>query len=80
MSRRITSKIESTHARRMFKHLTDVTAFYQRQGKKLPSDAPLEYIRAARRSGWSFDLIGEALGISGSQARRRYRDWQSTFD
>lgn len=80
MSRRITSKIESTHDRRMFKHLADVAAFYQRQGTKFPSDALLDYIRAARRSGWSFDLISQALGISSSQVRRRYRDWQSTYD
>lgn len=80
MSRRITSKIESAHAHRMFKHLNDVAAYYARQGAKFPSEALLDYIRAARRKGWSFDLIGQALSISGSQARRRYREWQSTFD
>lgn len=70
------SAATTTHDRLLYKSLEDVAKMYRLRGEKIPRRMIIEYIRHARRRGWTYKLIGDALGLSADAVRRRHQAWK----
>lgn len=75
--RKVVTTLEKHYDRNTFEHVQRVVGHYKKAGARLDSGTKIDYIRHLRHQcGWSFKLIGEALGIAPATASRLLKSWQ----
>lgn len=71
-----TSTLRHAFDEQLFDHLRAGSRLYDEQRKERLT----EYIREARRCGWTYELIADALRMSASRVRAIHKERQAQFD
>lgn len=71
-----TSALRHVFDERLFDQLRAGSRLYDEQRKERLTT----YIREARRCGWTYGLIADALRLSASRVSAMHKEWQAQFN